>query len=73
MIKTLDHKSGVTGNLKNITIIKMNLKSLFHGKYSLTDKQELYKLIENGIKTGQVQPLPTTVYSTDESLLEAFE
>ncbi|KAL4113184.1 hypothetical protein QTP88_016854 [Uroleucon formosanum] len=64
---------GVTGNLKNITIIKMNLKSLFHGKYSLSDKQELYKLIANGIKTGEVQPLPTTVYSTDESLLEAFD
>jgi len=64
---------GVTGNLKNITIIKMNLKSLFHGKYSLIDKQELYKLIANGIKTGEVQPLPTTVYSADESLLEAFD
>uniref|UniRef100_A0A2H8TY64 Fatty acid synthase n=1 Tax=Melanaphis sacchari TaxID=742174 RepID=A0A2H8TY64_9HEMI len=64
---------GVTGNLKNVTIIKMNLKSLFHGKYSLNDKQELYKCIANGIKTGEVQPLPTTVYSTDKSLLEAFE
>ncbi|XP_022181594.1 fatty acid synthase-like [Myzus persicae] len=64
---------GVTGNLKNITIIKMNLKSLFHGKYSLPDKQELNKFIANGIKTGEVQPLPTTVYSTDESLLEAFD
>lgn len=64
---------GVTGNLRNITIIKMNLKSLFHGKHSLPDKQELYKLISNGIKTGEVQPLSTTVYSTDESLFEAFD
>lgn len=51
----------------------MNLKTLFHGKFSLPDKQELYKLIANGIKTGEVQPLPTTVYSIDDSLLEAFE
>lgn len=64
---------GVTGNLRNITIIKMNLKTLFHGKYSLTDKQELHKLISDGIKSGQVQPLPTTVYTTEESLEEAFK
>lgn len=51
----------------------MNLKTLFHGKYSLFDKQELYKLIANGIKSGEVQPLPTTVYTTEKSLEEAFK
>jgi len=65
--------SGVTGNLKNITIVKMNLKTLFQGKYSLSDKQELYRLIANGIESGEVQPLPTTVYTTEESLEEAFK
>jgi len=63
---------GITGNLRNITIVKMNLKSLFHGKYSLTEKQELHELIANGIKTGAVQPLPTTVYSSEQNLQEAF-
>lgn len=67
------NRAGVTGNLRNITIIKMNLKTLFQGKYSLSDKQELHKLIENGIKSGSVQPLPTTVYTTEQSLQEAFE
>jgi hypothetical protein len=51
----------------------MNLKSLFHGKYSLTEKQELHELIANGIKTGAVQPLPTTVYSSEQNLQEAFK
>lgn len=64
---------GVTGNLKNITIVKMNLKTLFQGKYCLSDKQELYKLIANGIESGEVQPLPTTVYTTEKSLEEAFK
>lgn len=64
---------GVTGNLKNITIVKMNLKTLFHGKYSKTDKQELHKLIADGVKSGKVQPLPTNVYSTEKDLEEAFK
>lgn len=51
----------------------MNLKTLFHGKYSLSDKQELNKLITNGIKSGEVQPLPTTVYTTEKSFEEAFK
>lgn len=67
------HLAGVTGNMKNITIIKMNLKTLFQGKYSLSDKQKLHKLIESGIKSESVQPLPTTVYTTEQSLQEAFE
>lgn len=64
---------GVTGNLKNITIVKINLKSLFHGKYSLSDKHELNELITNGIKSGEVQPLPTTVYNSEKNLEEAFK
>lgn len=63
---------GITGNLKNITIVKMNLKSLFHGRYSLSDKQQLYKLIANGIKSGEVQPLPTILYTNEKELEEAF-
>lgn len=63
---------GITGNLKNVTIVKMNLKSLFHGKYSLVDKQQLYKLISNGINSGEVQPLPTIVYTDENKLEEAF-
>lgn len=64
---------GVTGNLKNVTIIKMNLKTLFHGKYSQTDKQELHKLIADGIKSGTVQPLPTNVYTSEKDLEQAFK
>lgn len=63
----------MTGNLRNITIVKMNLKSLFHGKYSLIEKQELHELIANGIKSGAVQPLPTTVYASEKNLQEAFK
>lgn len=51
----------------------MNLKTLFYGKYSLPEKRELYKLISDGIKSGQVQPLPATVYTTEKSLEEAFK
>lgn len=51
----------------------MNLKTLFHGRYSKTDKQELHKLIANGIISGDVQPLPTNVYNSEKSLEEAFK
>lgn len=51
----------------------MNLKSLFQGKYSLSDKQQLNKFITNGIKSGEVQPLPTTVYNNEKNLEEAFK
>lgn len=64
---------GVTGNLKNITIVKMNLKTMFHGKYSLSEKHELNELITNGIKSGEVQPLPTKIYSPENNLEEVFK
>lgn len=51
----------------------MNLKTLFQGKYSLLDKQQLNKLITNGIKSGDVQPLPTTVYTDEKNLEDAFK
>lgn len=70
---TKSQPAGITGNLRNITIVKLNLKTLFQGKYSLTDKQELHTLVENGIKSGNVQPLPTTVYPAEQNLKEAFE
>ncbi|XP_050542847.1 fatty acid synthase-like isoform X2 [Daktulosphaira vitifoliae] len=64
---------GVSGNFKNISIVKMNMKTFLEGKHSLSEKKEIHKLINDGIKSGIIQPLPNQIYSNDSSLVEAFK
>lgn len=56
--------------LKNTTFHGILLDALFDSRPS-PDKKELIELMNEGIKSGAVRPLPSTVYS-EQQVEQAF-
>ncbi|VVC31739.1 Hypothetical protein CINCED_3A024181 [Cinara cedri] len=51
---------------KNITVHRILLNSLFDAEFKSVDKKEVVRLLNEGIETGTVNPLPISVYSESQ-------